>query len=95
MSVISVRIDDDLGLDHFSKVLQENKSEVIRTLMKEGKKAKAVELYKRKRVSIGLGAKLAGVCLSEFIDLLKESNVNLNITLDDVKEALATAEKIL
>ena len=62
--------------------------------MKE-KKHKAVELYKMKKVSLGLGAKLAGVTLSEFIDLLREHNVYLNLEKEDVEKALKTARKVL
>lgn len=60
-----------------------------------GKKHKAVELYSMKKVSLGLGAKLAGVTLSEFIDLLKEHNVYLNLEKEDVEQALKTARKVL
>ncbi|MBN1502937.1 UPF0175 family protein [Candidatus Woesearchaeota archaeon] len=95
MGIVSVRIDDEQGLDFFGRVLKKNRSKVIRTLMDEGKKAKAVDLYRKRKVSLGLGAKLAGVTLSEFIDLLREYNVRLNITLDDVKESLRTAEQAL
>lgn len=59
------------------------------------KKHKAVGLYKAKKISIGLGAKLAGVSLSEFIDLLKEHKVYLNLEKEDVEHALSTARKIL
>ena len=61
----------------------------------QGKKHKAVELYKMKKVSLGLGAKLAGETLSEFIDLLKEHNVYLNLEKEDVEQALKTARKVL
>ena len=87
-----VRIDNQ-SLDSFAKLLKENKSAVLRELVKEGKKHKAVELYKEKKVSLGLGAKLADLNLSEFIDLLKEQNVNLNLEKEDVGEALRTARK--
>jgi len=59
------------------------------------KKHKAVDLYKMKKVSLGLGAKLAGVTLSEFIDLNKEHNVYLNLEKEDVEQALKTARKVL
>ena len=59
------------------------------------KKYKAVDLYKMEKVSLGLGAKLAGVTLSEFIDLLKEHNVYLNLEKEDVEQALKTARKVL
>lgn len=58
-------------------------------------KNKAVELYKLKKVSLGLGARLAGVTLSEFIDLLKEHNAYLNLEREDVEQALKTARKVL
>ncbi len=56
---------------------------------------KAVELYKAKKVSLGLGARLAGVSLSEFIDLLKENNAYLNLEKWDVNEALKTARRVI
>ena len=59
------------------------------------KKYKAVDLYKMKKMSLGLGAKLAGVTLSEFIDLLKEHNVYLNLEKDDVRQTLKTARRVL
>ena len=55
---------------------------------------KAIELYKMKKVSLGLGAKLADVTLSEFIDMLKESSVDLNLEIEDVKKALQTAKNV-
>ncbi len=93
METMSIRINTE-NLELFSKILKENKSEVIRELVKEGKKHKAVHLYKEKKVSLGLGAKLAGVTLSEFFDLLGEHNVDLNITLEDVQESMKNAEKL-
>jgi len=44
---------------------------------------------------LGLGAKLAGVSLSEFIDLLKEHNADLNLEKGDVEQALKTARKVI
>lgn len=94
METISARLDGEI-ITLFAGVLDENRSEVVRDLVEAGKKHKAVELYKMKKVSLGLGAKLAGVTLSEFIDLLKEHNVYLNLEKEDVEEALATARKVL
>ena len=75
--------------------MKEKRSEVVRKLVEAGKKHKAVELYQSKKVSLGLGAKLAGVSLSEFIDSLKEHNIDLNLEKEDVEQALATARKLL
>lgn len=67
----------------------------MRELVNSGKKHKAVELYTMKKVSLGLGAKLAGATLSEFIDLLKEHNAYLNLEKEDIEQALKTARKVL
>lgn len=93
METLSVRINTE-DLNFFAKVLKEKKSVVIRELVEEGKKQKAAQLFKEKKVSLGLGAKLAGLTLSEFIDLLKENNIVLNIEKEDVEEALKTARKV-
>ena len=94
METVSSRLDLE-AINLFSKVLNEKKSEVVRELVEAGKKHKAVELYKMKKVSLGLGAKLADLSLSEFIDLLKEHNAYLNLEKEDVKQALATARKVI
>lgn len=57
------------------------------------RKMKAIQLYKEKKVSLGLGAKIAGTNLSEFLDLLKEYNVKINLDADDAKKALEFAEE--
>ena len=94
METVSSRLDLD-AIKLFGQVLKEKRSEVVRDLVESGKKHKAVELYKEKKVSLGLGAKLASVTLSEFIDLLKEHNVYLNLEKEDVEQALKTARKVL
>lgn len=94
MDTVSTRLDLET-LNLFGKVLKEKRSEVVRKLVDIGKKHKAIELYKMKRVSLGLGSKLAGVTLGEFIDLLKEYNVYLNLETEDVEKALKYAREIL
>jgi len=94
MDTVSSRLNT-VTLDLFGDVLNERRSEVVRELVEKGQKVKAVELYKEKRVSLGLGAKMAGVPLGEFLDLLKLHGVDLNITQEDVEDALKVARKIL
>lgn len=93
METVSSRLNVE-NLNLFGEVLKENRSETIRELVESGKKHKAVELYQLKKVSLGLGARLAGVPLGEFINLLREHNVYLNIEPEDVRAALGTARKI-
>ena len=94
METVSSRLNTGT-LDLFGEVLNEKRSEVVRTLVENGQKTKAVELYKEKRVSLGLGAKLASVPLGEFLELLKLHNADLNITREDVEDALKVARRIL
>lgn len=94
METVSSRLDLNT-IKLFGQVLKEKRSEVVRELVESGKRHKAVELYKAKKVSLGLGAKLAGVSLSEFIDLLKEHNAYLNLEKEDVEEAIKTARKVI
>ncbi len=94
MDTVSSRLNTG-SLDLFGEVLNERRSEVVRDLVEKGQKVKAVELYREKRVSLGLGAKLAGVSLGEFLGLLKLHNADLNITQEDVEDALKAARKVL
>lgn len=93
METVSTRLDEET-LKDFENVLKTNRSKIVRELVDAGRKHKAVELYKSKKVSLGLGARLAGVNLSEFMDLLKDHNVYLNIELEDVKESLENLKKV-
>lgn len=94
METVSARLDLET-INLFGKIMNEKRSEVVRDLVESGRKHKAVELYKMKKVSLGLGAKLAGVTLSEFFDLLREHNVYLNLEKEDVEQAIETARKLL
>ncbi|MBI2137664.1 UPF0175 family protein [Candidatus Woesearchaeota archaeon] len=94
METVSSRLNTGT-LDVFGKVLNENRSEVVRELVEKGQKVRAVELYKEKKVSLGLGSKMAGVPLGEFLDLLKMHNADLNISKEDVQDALNAARRIL
>ena len=93
METVSSRLDLE-SIELFEKVLNENRSVVVRKLVEAGKKEKAVELYKNKKVSLGLGARLSGLTLSGFIDLLGQHNVNLNLEKKDIERAIITVRKI-
>lgn len=94
METISVRMDTE-NLQFLSKVLEEPQSELIRDLVKEGKLMKALVLYRQKKISLGLAAKIASVPLGEFIDILGEFGMTLNIELEETKKAYKYAAEIL
>ena len=95
METISIRLDKIKELDFFGKRFNENRSKLVRELLEEGKKMKALKLYKKSKISLGLAAKLAGMSISDFLDLLEEYNIKLNLTLEDAKLAMENAEKAL
>ena len=89
---ISVRYEPKQDIDFITGVLGLTMSETLRSLIDEGRKMKVLQLYRHGKVSLGLGAKVAKLTLSEFIDLLKEHNVKLNIDVEDAKSALCVFE---
>jgi predicted HTH domain antitoxin len=66
-------------------------SEMLRELIDEGRKMKSIELYKKGKVSLGLGARIARLSISEYIDLLKEYKIQINIDIEDAKKSLEYA----
>lgn len=56
---------------------------------------KSIELYKCGKVSLGLGAKIAKLSISEYIDLLKEYKIPINIDIEDARKALQYARTAL
>jgi len=95
METVSIRLKKVKELDYFGKLLKENRSKIIRDLLEEGKKMKAMNLYKNKKISLGLAARFADMSLSDFLDLLEEHNIKLNLTLEDAKLAMKHAEDLL
>jgi len=55
--------------------------------LKEKMRDIAVEKYKKGDISLGKGADLAGVSVWEFLEILKEERVDLNLETDDIIKA--------
>ncbi|MDP2766190.1 MAG: UPF0175 family protein [Candidatus Methanoperedens sp.] len=92
---ISVRYEHANDLKFMTELMGLNRSEMLRELIDEGRKMKSIELYKQGKVSLGLGAKIAKLSISEYIDLLKEYKIQINIDIDDAKKALEYARMTL
>jgi len=95
METISIRLKKVKELDFFGELLKENRSELVRDLLEEGKKMKAIILYKNRKISLGLAARFADMSISDFLDLLEEYNVKLNLALEDAQLAMKYAERLL
>jgi len=92
---LSIRYEPTKDIDFMTKLFETNKSSMLRELIDEGRKMKSIELYKQGKISLGLGAKIAKLSMSEYIDLLKEFNVQINIDINDAKKSLQFARSIL
>jgi predicted HTH domain antitoxin len=64
---------------------------VLRKFLDEYGKMKSIELYKKGKVSLGLGARIARLRISEYMDLLKEYKIQINIDIEDAKKSLEYA----
>ena len=52
METVSIRLENPQEFDSLGKILKENRSEIVRDLLEEGKKMKALTLYKNKKISL-------------------------------------------
>ena len=86
--------EDLIFLENFSKEEHESKGEVLRELIINGRIMTAITMYKKNKISIGKASQIAGVCISEFMDILSEFGISSNITLEDYKESLENLKKI-
>lgn len=92
---ISIRYEPAKDLELIKEIMGVNRSKMLRELIDEGRKMKSMELYKQGKVSLGLGAKIAKLSLSEYLDLLEEFNIQINIDVDDAKKALQYARTVI
>jgi predicted HTH domain antitoxin len=94
--IMSVRLEkEDLTfLATYSAEQHETRGHVLRELIENGRILTALQHYKRRHVSLGKASQIAGVSISEFIDLLSEFGVPSNLTLEDFKESLHHASTL-
>lgn len=92
---LSIRIEKD-DYDFVKGFASENKEEVskaVRDLVDRGRLMYAIESYKNGKASIGRAAGLAGVSVSEMMDILAEFGVKSNIEMEDYLEGLKNLKK--
>ena len=96
-TVFSCRLDKRVleFLEKYSAELHTNKGKLLRELVNEGRKMIAIEMYKHGKASIGKAAAIAGMSLSEMIDLLANFKVKSNLDVEDFRESLMNADKLL
>lgn len=100
LKTLSTRIDQE-GLyyvDKISKMFNIDRSTALRDLLHKGiqidKKERALDLYSKGKLSIESAAKFADVYIGEFLELLKERGIELNVSVEDYEQGLKNLRKV-
>lgn len=89
---MSLRLPPELfgRIDEISKKEGRDRSEVIRELLRRGLQDKlvedAVKLYSEGKVSMWRAAKIAGLSLWEFIELMKDKRIEIQYGVRELEE---------
>ncbi len=93
MKIVALRIDKE-SADYLNKVssfLKMDKSSVIRNILHTGigedRKQRALDMYKKDKISLGEAAKFAQMYIGDFLELMGERGVENNVTLEMVKKS--------
>jgi predicted HTH domain antitoxin len=95
MKVVTLRVPEDVleMIDEIARKEGKEKSEVIRELLKIGLRNKLVEdalkAYRERKVSMWKAAKIAGLSLWEFIEILRERGIEIQYGIKDLEEDLS------
>ena len=95
--VMTVRLpkEDLEAVEQISIKNKKDKSTTVRELVELGKIYFAIMQYRENKISIGKAAELAGLTISEMVDLLSKLGIESNIELEDYLEGQKLAEKLL
>lgn len=97
---ISTRMEQG-NLDYIKKLTKMfniDRSTAMRMLFQKGiqedKKEKAIDMYLKGKFSIETASRFCDLHIGEFLELLKEKGVELNVTLEDYEEGLKNLKSI-
>ena len=55
--------------------------------IEEDRKQRALDMYKKNKISLGEAAKFAGMYISDFMDLMTEKGIESNVTLEMIQKS--------
>ncbi len=93
-ATVSTRIEEGmlLEIDKLSKERQIDRASLLRNLIVEGlvieKKKKVMSMYKERRISIAKAAEMLNIDLWQMIDIIKEENLYIDYSEEELKEDL-------
>ena len=93
---LSIRVDaDDYAfLSRLAAEKHENVSQAVRDLLEKGRLMLAIEDYRAGKVSLGKAAEIAGLSISEMIDLFTQHGVPANLEYDDYLQSLKNVREV-
>ena len=81
-------------IEELSKIEGEEKSKVLEELMELGRMMFALRRYEEGKLSLGKAAEIAGMSLSEFMDLLSEFGIKSRISYEDYLEGFDNLKEV-
>lgn len=96
-SVMTVRLpQEDLRIiGEISKKQKKDKSTTVRELVELGKIYLAITQYQENKISIGRASEIAGLSISEMMDLLSKAGIKSRLEVEDYLESREFANEIL
>jgi predicted HTH domain antitoxin len=99
MAVISIRPTQEIEekIEELSRIKRMEKSALVRNLLevgiKEELKEHALDMFIKRRISLGKAAEIAGISFREMLEMIKERDVPLHISARDIKSDFEAAMK--
>ena len=97
---ISTRMEQEniTYVDKIAKISNLDRSTAIRLLFQKGieedRKERAVDLYFKGKLSVESASRFCNLHIGEFLELLKEKGIELNVTSEDYEEGLKNLKKL-
>lgn len=94
VTTVSTRIEEKVvsEIDKLSKEKQMDRASFLRNLIVKGlaaeRKKRALSMYKERKISLGKAAEMLEVDIWQMIDIIKEENLNLDYSEEELKEDL-------
>ena len=94
MGSISVDEKEYNFIEELCRMEGKKATNMLRELIGLGRTMLAVKRYQEEKVSLGKAAKIAGITLSEFMDMLSEFGIRSRVSYEDYLEGFENLRKI-
>lgn len=93
---ISVRMDENSYkfVNYIARQEDEDISKAIRDLLQRGRLMLAIQRYQNHEISLGKAAEVAGISISEMIELLARFGLKANLEKEEYIKSLENIRKI-